>query len=367
MRPLLVYVSGHGFGHAVRVCTVLRAFRALHPAVPLVLRTPVPRWFLHDELGEPFACVHAELDVGAVQCDSLSLDTEATLAAASALLERSPRLVAGEVAAVAPLRPAAILADIPALAFDVAAALDVPGIGMANFSWDWIYADYAGEQPGFTPVIAALQAAYARATLLLRLPWHGDLGAFPHRRDIPVVARQASLPRDEVRRRLRLPPHDRIVLLSFGGIGLDLARVVERRGFTFLATQSAAPSAPPPYPYVANADMAAAGIRYEDLVAASDAVITKPGYGIVADCIASGTPVIYTDRGRFAEYPILVDAIREHLPHAYLEQADLHAGRWDRAIETVLDAPRRGPQIDVSGADHAARVLASYVCADAAG
>lgn len=361
MRSLLVYVSGHGFGHAVRVCTVLRAFRRLRPDVPLVLRTPVPLWFLRAELGEPFASAAVALDVGVVQHDSLSLDPEATLVAATAFLARAPEVVAAEVAAVAHLRPAAVLADIPALAFDVAAELDVPGIGMANFSWDWIYADYARNLPGFRDAIGALRASYARATLLLRLPWHGDLAAFPRIRDLPAVARHATVPRAEVRRRLGLPHHDRIVLLSFGGIGLDLARVVERRGVTYLATQSAAGSAPP-CPYVSNAQMAAAGLRYEDLVAAVDAVITKPGYGIVADCIASGTPMVYTDRGRFAEYPVLVDAIRRHLQHAFVSNADLRAGRWEAALDRAWNSSPPAPGADVSGAAHAARLLASYVC-----
>jgi len=365
VRPLLVYISSHGFGHAVRVCSVLRALRRLQPAVPLILRTAVPSWFLRSELGGPFTCEPATLDVGAIQRDSLSLDPEATLAAAATLLARAPRIVATEVDAVGPRQPGAVFADIPALAFDVAAALGVPAIGMANFSWDWIYADYARDLPEFLAVIAALRASYARATLLLRLPWHGDLGAFPRVRDIPVVARTPAVGRDEVRRRLGLPLREYVVLLSFGGIGLDIRRVPARPGITFLATQSAAAGGPPPCPYVSNAQMATAGIRYEDLVAAVDAVITKPGYGIVADCLASGTPIVYTDRGRFAEYPVLVAAIREHLPHAFLDNAALHAGRWDAALATVLGSPRRAPRIDVSGADEAAGLLATYWSAGA--
>jgi len=240
VRPLLVYISGHGFGHAVRVCTVLRALRRARPDVPLVLRTLIPRWFLAAELGEPFTHGALELDVGAVQRDSLSLDVDATLAAAAALLSDAPRRIATEVATARAWDPAAVFADIPAPAFDIAAALGVPAIGMANFSWDWIYAEYVSDRPGFAPVIAALRASYQQATVLLRLPWHGDLAAFPHVRDVPVVARIPSLARDDVRRRLDLPVGARIALLSFGGIGLDLARVPEVPGVTFLATQSAA-------------------------------------------------------------------------------------------------------------------------------
>lgn len=360
-RPLLVYISAHGFGHAVRVGAVLRAFHARLPDVPILVRAAVDPAFLAAELDVPCRIAPARLDVGVVQADSLSPDPAATLSAARALCEHAASLIADELAALSPERPAVVLADIPALAFDVAAALGVPGIAMANFTWDWIYAAYAGDWPAFAPVIAALRASYAQATLLLRLPWHGEMPAFARVRDVPLVARRPRLDPDAVRRRLGLPPRDRIVLLSFGGFGLSLPEVPRRAGVTFVATESArAQDAPAGCRTLTNRELRTAGVRYEDLVAASDAVLTKPGYGIVADCCAAGTPIVYTDRGPFAEYPILVEAIRAHLPHAFLPSADLVAGRWGAALDSVLDVPRRSPSVDLSGAEQVADVLAAH-------
>ena len=34
-----------------------------------------------------------------------------------------------------------------------------------------------------------------------------------------------------------------------------------------------------------------AGVRYEDLVGAAEAVVTKPGYGIISECIANDTAI----------------------------------------------------------------------------
>jgi L-arabinokinase len=102
-------------------------------------------------------------------------------------------------------------------------------------------------------------------------------------------------------------------------------------------------------------------VRYEDLVAASDAVITKPGYGIVSDCLANGTAIIYTSRGRFAEYECLVDSIKMHLPHTYISNEDLRAARWSTALENVFAQPPRTPDVDISGASVAADVLLGYL------
>jgi L-arabinokinase len=363
MRTLLCYVSGHGFGHAVRVMEVLRALRARQPDLAVALRTPVPRWFFELGLGEPFAYGTCRLDVGAVQRDGLSLDVEATLAAYAEIVTCRETLIAQEVTDVRPLHPLLVFADIPGLAFDVADRLGVAAVGMTNFSWDWIYADYVRDFPSYAGVVDDLRRSYGRAELLLRLPLHGDLSAFPRIRDIPLVARKASLERNDTRRRLALPRADRIVLLSFGGIGVEISAMpAAPTGVTFVATQSATgPAALAGCRFIANAEMARVGVRYEDLVAAADAVMTKPGYGIVSDCIANGTPVIYTPRGRFVEYEILVAGITANLPQAFISNEELRAGCWAVALETVFAQRRREPSVAVDGAAVASEVLAGFL------
>ena len=98
------------------------------------------------------------------------------------------------------------------------------------------------------------------------------------------------------------------------------------------------------------------GVGYQDLVRAADVVVTKPGYGIVTDAIAAGTRIVYTERGDFPEYPILVAGMQRHVPCAHLGNDDLLAGRWRAAIESVLARPVP-PRPDLSGAAVAARRL----------
>jgi L-arabinokinase len=61
----------------------------------------------------------------------------------------------------------------------------------------------------------------------------------------------------------------------------------------------------------ATRDLQARGIRYADLVAAADVVISKPGYGIVSECIANGTALLFTRRGHFIEQEVFV----REMPH----------------------------------------------------
>ncbi len=63
--------------------------------------------------------------------------------------------------------------------------------------------------------------------------------------------------------------------------------------------------------------MYAAGLRYEDVVRAVDVVVTKPGYGIIAECLANDTALLYTSRGHFIEYDVLTRDAPRFLRTAY--------------------------------------------------
>jgi hypothetical protein len=96
-------------------------------------------------------------------------------------------------------------------------------------------------------------------------------------------------------------------------------------------------------------------LRYEDLVAAVDVVLTKPGYGIIAECVANDTAIVYTSRGHFVEYDVLVREMPRWLRCAFISNEDLLAGRWQQALDKTLALPTPPETIAVDGAERAAR------------
>jgi UDP:flavonoid glycosyltransferase YjiC (YdhE family) len=184
---------------------------------------------------------------------------------------------------------------------------------------------------------------------MLELPFAGDLSAFYARERIGFVARRPRVGREEARRRLGLDGRPAI-LISFGGIGLPglTPAVLSREdGLRFL------------HPEELEADrLQALGLYYPDVIGAVDAVVTKPGYGIVTDAIGAGTPIVYTERGDFPEYPILVAEMPRHLACVHVGNDDLRHGRIGEAIRQVL-AMKMPPPPPLDGADRAAsRLLA---------
>jgi len=329
---IVFYVSGHGFGHAVRAAEVMRAILDRSPGTRIHVRSGAPRWLFPEDDRVSASRVH--LDVGVVQENSLTLDPAATLARMEAILGEGDAILAREAAVLRDLGCRIVVGDIPPLAFPAAARAAVPSVAIANFSWDWIYRAYLPAAPAFGPIIEKMAAQYGTATLLLRLPFHGDLSAFPRHRDIPLIARRASLPRAEQRRRLGLDASP-VALLSFGGFGLyelPVGRMArENPAWRFLV------------PWRPEGDLPGnvrcfdgRRLRHEDLVAAADVVVTKPGYGIVAECLANGARVLYTSRGDFPEYPILVEALERHARARYISPDALLEGAVGEALDALL-------------------------------
>jgi L-arabinokinase len=173
-------------------------------------------------------------------------------------------------------------------------------------------------------------------------------------RDIPFIARRSTRVPAEVRRALSIPVEQPFVLLSFGAYGvpeLDSASLEGMRDYTIGSTERAGR-----FFYLSETELATRGYDYLDLVRAADAVITKPGYGIISDAIANDTALLYTSRGRFAEYEVLVREMPRYARVQFIAQEDLRAGRWRTAVETLLASPR--PVVpDLTGAAVAADAI----------
>ena len=85
-------------------------------------------------------------------------------------------------------------------------------------------------------------------------------------------------------------------------------------------------------------------------MAAVDVVITKPGFGMMAECAANDTAMLYTSRGRFREYKLLTDGMSKLIRSKFITQDELFRGSWQAHIDALLAQPPR-TRPDVKGAD----------------
>jgi hypothetical protein len=339
------YISGHGFGHAVRQIAIINALlESASGRVRVIVRTNAPRWLFERAVRSPVALLPGATDTGVVQIDGLQPDEHATIRETTRFYETLPARLADERALLRSHDVALVVADAPPLACAAAYAAGIPAVVCSNFTWDWIYQEYfSGSREG-AATLSIVREAYASASGW-RLPMHGGFETVSPIVDVPLVARHArqDRPVEAVRHALGLPARERLALVSFGGYGakhLPFDRLDCLAAWGLVVTARRGDDPPARGIHVVSEELIySRGLQYEDLVRAVDVVVTKPGYGIISDCAANHTAVLYTSRGRFAEYDVLVREMPRWVRARFLPTADLLSGRWQAGLEAVHAAP----------------------------
>jgi len=357
-RRLAYYITPHGFGHAVRSIEVVNQLLLRAPELEIVIVSTIPRFLLDQKLKRSLSVRARQLDIGLVQQDSLRFDLMATLRALESLQAKQAALVAEETNFLKASGIQAVICDIPFLPFVAASQTSIPAIGISNFTWNWIYQAYIPANSRWAPLADWIRRCYEKCDLFLQLPMHGDCSVCPNIQDVPLVARRAQKDPNETRKILKLDPKQKVYLVSFASLELEETaqkRVENISHALFLYKH------PISFRFSNTICLDDLPLSYEDAVAAVDGVITKPGYGIVADCLAHSTPIIYTDRGFFPEYDILVHEMSKELTTVYLSSGDLYAGKWRTAISELEKKPRRESTIPCNGAEVCSEVILGYL------
>jgi len=352
---LCYYITGHGFGHAVRTTQVIRS---LPPGLPLILKTTAPEHLFREELpGRDFAYVHAEYDCGCLQSDSVTVLRRETLTRYGKIARGNAARLPDEIAFLREHGVRCVASDIPSFPLQAARETGIPGVAVANFTWHDIYAEYV-ETDADAGLLRQMAAEYAAATVAcltpLCVPTVGDV--FPHVECVPLVARRGQPRRGALAEALDVPRDKHLALLYLGNWGLDIHWPTLERwtDWVFLLDR------PLPLPIANVRAFDARRWRYADVAASVDAVVSKAGYGTLTECIANSVPLIYLPRHGFREHESLVLGMNAWGGGGEITEAAFFAGEWETALQSAL-AARPDPDVfPINGADVIANKLVEF-------
>jgi hypothetical protein len=339
---VVAYVSGHGLGHSAREVEILRR---LPETIPLHIVTKSPSWFWQEEMTRPFVLREAAFDVGCLQTTSLEVDQAATLAAFKAQQVHNQENKQAELTWLKEVGARVIITDVAAFPLMLAKQRGIPGICVANFTWADIYAEYVREHTGFHEIVRDLEREYAQATCLLETGLSLPMPYFLHRESVGLVARRGK-------NRRRALPHaeKRLALIYTGNWGLPFPwERLERFTDWHFVTLT-----PPPIALKNLTVLPRTTMPHPDIVASVDLVISKLGYGILGECLANATPILYPPRAYFVEFAAMERSIVDWPGRMALSLEAFLGLEWSEAL---AHAPKHG-EITALPADGGAVVAA---------
>ena len=335
-HPIAYYITAHGYGHGVRSCDILRKWAELYPKTPAIVVTDLPLDFLQNRLGPGnYIFRQAAFDVGMVQLDSIRVDLSATLRAATEMSKKRSTLTENERRWLKDQKIGAVVVDIPSIPLAAATLEKIPSLAVGNFGWDWIYDEFREQDSAWAPIVNQISEDYAKADLLLRLPFAEPMAAFSRQENIPLVASPGKNRRTEIAKNAAIDEKKTWALLSFSTLDWNqsaLKNVERLRDYEFLTVKPLA---------WRGSNLHALDRRdfsYSDVLASVDVVITKPGFGVLSECVMNHKPIIYADRTDFREYAVLEASIKKYLKHAHIPSEQLYRGDLAESLEKILEA-----------------------------
>ncbi|KAK1611773.1 hypothetical protein QYE76_035446 [Lolium multiflorum] len=343
------YLTGHGFGHATRAIEVVRHLVAAGHEVHV--STAVPEFVFTAELRSPLVHVRKVLlDCGAVQSDPLTVDPLASLEKyhQTAVVPRES-ILKTEAEWLGAVKADLVVSDVVPVVCRAAADAGIRSVCIGNFSWDYIYAEYiVGAGYHHRSIVWQIAEDYSHCEILLRLPGYCPMPAFRDVTDVPLVVRGLRKSRSEVRKDLGIVENAKVVIFNFGGqpAGWKLKQEWLPDGWICLVCGASDSQELPP-----NFIKLAKDTYTPDVMAASDCMLGKVGYGTASEALAYKLPFVFVRRDYFNEEPFLRNLLEHYHNSIEMIRRDFLSGHWKpyllRALtlQPCYDGPINGGQV----------------------
>ncbi|KAF1883776.1 hypothetical protein Lal_00012694 [Lupinus albus] len=364
------YVTGHGFGHATRVTEVVRHLILAGHDVHVV--TGAPDFVFTSEIQSPRLIIRKVLlDCGAVQADALTVDRLASLEKYSetavkpraSILEietewlnsiRADLVITLHLSDPRKANTEKQVSDVVPVACRAAADAGIRSVCVTNFSWDFIYAEYvmaAGIH--HRSIVWQIAEDYSHCEFLIRLPGYCPMPAFRDAIDVPLVVRRLHKSAKEVRKELGIDNGVKLVILNFGGqpSGWKLKEDYLPEGWLCLVCGASESEDLPP-----NFKKLAKDAYTPDIIAASDCMLGKIGYGTVSEALAYKCPFVFVRRDYFNEEPFLRNMLEHYQCGVEMIRRDLLTGHWRPYLERAISL-KPCYEAGINGGEVAAHIL----------
>lgn len=327
---LVVSISGHGFGHVAITAPVLNLLPELIPQLLITVRSTVPPAHLRSRIHAPFAYMPSFGDIGMVMSSALEVSVDESRSAYLSFHANWKERVSEEASLLRNLDADMVLSSVGYLPLAGAQQAGIPNAALCSLNWFDIYRHYCGDDA----IAAQIHECYARTDAFLRATPGMAMEYLSNLIPVASIAAIGSDRRDELDHHLKLSGHEKLVLASLGGIAsrLPVERWPRIEGVRWLVQgRTEHPDA---------ISLESLPMNFSDLLASSDVLLCKPGYGSFVEAACSGTPVLYIDRPDWPESPVLAEWLKQHCVCREVSGNELDRGNFAVALESIGNMQR---------------------------
>jgi len=327
-------ITAHGNGHGAISCSVINRVMLHYPMIKISVMTLLPKHYLESRLMSGFDYYHIGSDFGMLMSSPIGIDIKSSQLKYQQLFQHWQSHVDNEKRFLANIKPDILISNISPISLDAAHQLGIATASVAPFNWAQIYQAYCLNKDNATQAVyLKMRTVYQAVDQIFKpLPFvplnDGSEIAIASINDQPsadIALLLSSLPATT----------EKIGLVALGGLPfpLDLHCWPEIEGLHWLVDQDIPTS---------RSDMTqikSLNMPFLQLVASSDFIITKPGYGTYCEIAALAkyqkVRVMSLQRPDWPETPYLNKFLAKRVPFIEIDEKQLAGEALQKIIEKL--------------------------------
>jgi hypothetical protein len=352
LEHIVVYISGHGYGHAAQTSAVLNCLLHTHPSIKITICSKLNAAFLRARFQFPIDIIDTSSDFGMEMASAVDTLVDASHLRYTQFHRDWTQHVELESKRLRALQPSLVVSNVGYLPLQAAATAGLPAVAMCSLNWRDIYAHYCNSLPGADRVLADMEAAYCSSQCFIQFTPHMPMAWLDARRSVGPVAHSGKNQRARIAAQHKLGVEAKFWLVSLGGIetNFSIDNWPQHENVHYIVPAAWRSQ---------RKDCIAIetlGLPFTDILCSSEALITKPGYGSFVEAGCHGIPVIYVDRPDWPESPFLNDWIHVQGRAARVTRAQLQRGELREEVLRLIAAAAPSPS-PPTGNQEAAAIL----------
>jgi hypothetical protein len=342
-------ITAHGFGHGAISCSVINTLMKNYPQIKISIMTSLSHDYLTSRLVRKFEYIECSHDFGMLMYSAIEVDAQASSVKYQELYNHWQTAVNKEKVILKALNVDCVISNISPITLQAAQELNIITASVAPFNWAQIYAAYCLGFENSQLIFDKMSRVYGSTDLIYKpLPSVPNV-YINNEINIASISSQPEAPSNVLLDLLPENTHN-VGLIALGGLAMPLKLenwpVID--GWHWVVDQKVDKL---------RGDMSqvsALGLPFLQLVANSDLILTKPGYGTYCEIAAIAknkkVRVISLDRADWPETPFLNQFLAQRVPFMAVNIEQINGGGLGEIISTLLaqDYPTDKPFEDGS-------------------